>query len=308
MAFRYVPVIDKSSTTHLKTKIKRLRRIQIDFLCSTIHATSWEISTLDHKSDDLKKTMREFLMEIRSNEYNGFIFLGINEEATGGHAFTFPVAYEEKARDFIAEFPVYLKYYNGDNIKKYLTASAAERLDDAKWDSEEDLELDIIEKEAIRRKWIKQATNDQLHDETIEINNEEETNQDVSKTAPLFAFGNNINRDDASVSTFGTHRQETKENSNNDQDNESQKSDSTLSTMNSKTTIASRMNVVEPNLENMGKTLNQILLSLGTPQGPPKPPPVNGETQVREPSANVVSPMGDTAGASETLWKTYRHQ
>ena len=139
MAFRYVPVLERTSTSHLKTKIKRLRRIQVDFLCSTMHAISWEINTLDHKSDNLEKTMRELLMEIRSNEYNDNVFLSINEDGTGGHAFTFPIAYEDKACDFITEFPAYLKHHTGDAIKKYLTAPATERLKDTVWDP--DLEI-----------------------------------------------------------------------------------------------------------------------------------------------------------------------
>lgn len=149
MAFRYVPVIEKSSTSHLKTKVKRLRRIQIDFLCSTTHAASWEIDTLDHKSDDIPKTMRELLMEIKSTKYNDYVFLSINEDNAGGHFFTFPIEYEEKARDFISEFPAYLKHKHGDAIKKYLTHSASKRLEDAIWDpelervvTEEDRELE----------------------------------------------------------------------------------------------------------------------------------------------------------------------
>lgn len=117
MTFRYVPVLEKSSTSHLKNKIMRLRRIQVDFLSSTMHAISWEIGILDRKSDDFKETMRELLMKIKSNEYNDYIFLGINEDGTGGHSFTLPIEYEEKARDFIAEFPAYLKYKYGTKIK-----------------------------------------------------------------------------------------------------------------------------------------------------------------------------------------------
>lgn len=76
-----------------------------------------------------------------------------------------------------------------------MTASAAERLDDSKWDPElervinkEDLELDRIEKETINHAWMKNATEDQLNDETMATNNKEEINQDASKTVPLFNF------------------------------------------------------------------------------------------------------------------------
>ena len=259
MAFRYVPVIERSSTSHLKTKIKRLRRIQIDFLCSSMHATSWEINTLDHKTDGLNETLREMLMNIKSNEYNDYVFLSINEDSSGGYNFTFPIAYEDKARDFITEFPAYLKYKHGDLIKKYLTASAAERLKDATWDpklerviTDEDLELEMIETEAINRSWIKEANEDQLLDEPGTTTNEKEIENDASKTASLFTFGSNTNRDDASVSTFGTKHQE-KETTANEED-ESQKSASTISTMNSKTTIATRMTTVESNMVTMGNT------------------------------------------------------
>ena len=71
-----------------------------------------KIGTLGRKSDDFKEMMHERLMKIRSNEYNDFIFLGINEDGTGGHSFTFLIAYEEK--DFITEFPACLKFHHGE--------------------------------------------------------------------------------------------------------------------------------------------------------------------------------------------------
>ena len=304
MAFRYVPVLERTSTSHLKTKIKRLRRIQIDFLCSTMHAISWEIDTLDHKSEDLEHTMRELLMQIQSKEYDDYVFLSINEDVTGGHAFTFPIAYEDKARDFITEFPAYLKHHNGNAIRKYLTASAAERLDNTKWDPElervvtdEDIELDRIEKEAINKKWFKQVTQDQTIDENNTETNEEEINKDVANTTPIFQFGTNTTRDETSVSTFGTNRHSPKDTETNNE-NESQQSASTISTMNSKSSIATRMTTVESNMESMGNTLNDILLSLKAIQRSSTSPPVNGETQGRESSANAVSPQGDMADAS----------
>ena len=88
---------------------------------------------------------------------------------------------------------------------------------------------------------MKNATEGQLTDETMETNSEEEVNQDTSKTAPLFDFGSNITRDDKSVSTFGTHRQGDENNSQNENHSESQKSASTLSTlstMDSKTPLS----------------------------------------------------------------------
>ena len=68
--------------------------------------------------------------------------------------------------------------------------------------------------------------------------------------------------------------------------------------MNSKSSIATRMTTVESNMESMGNTLNDILLSLKAIQRPSTSPPVNGETQGRESSANAVSPQGDIADAS----------
>ena len=270
-----------------------------------MHATSWEIGLLDRKCVGFDKTMRELLVDIQSDAYNDYVFLGINEDGTGGHAFTFPISYEEKARDFITEFPAYLKHHHGDKIKKYLTSSAVERLDDSKWDpelerviSEEDIELDYIEKEAINRTWMKNATEDQLVDETIETNNDNEVNQDKSKTAPLFNFGNNVPRDDTPVSTFGTHRQGDTNESQNENDNASQKSASTISTMGSKNTIATRMTSVEDNMQKMGETLNSILSSLRTLHGSPNHPPGPGESQGKESSANAVSPTSDMADAS----------
>ena len=68
--------------------------------------------------------------------------------------------------------------------------------------------------------------------------------------------------------------------------------------MNSKSSIATRMTTVKTSMESMGQTLNDILLSLKTINGPSTSPPVNGETQGRESSANAVSPKGDIADAS----------
>ena len=88
------------------------------------------------------------------------------------------------------------------------------------------------------------------------------------------------------------------ENANIDNEDESQKSTSTISTMNSKNTMSSRMTTVETNMETMGKTVNAILTSLRTIQGSSNLPPVNGETQEKESSAIAVSPTSDTVEAS----------
>ena len=304
MAFRYVPVLDRTATTHLKQKIRRLRTIQIGFLESIIHATTWEIDTLDYKSDSLTMTLREMLMLIRPEAYDDHLFLAINDDKNGGHTFTFPSDYEEKARDFIMEFPAYLKWKYGDDIVKYLTIPAIDRLADTVWDpqlgkvvTEEDRELDRIENEAKKRKWMKEATEDEKELVNSDTNNQQRQ-QDNHQNAPLFEFGNNI-RSDQSVSTFGTYQDKNGDtNKEDDNDNKSTRSEDTMSTMNSKNTVATRMTNVEGRINTMDGTLNAILNSLNRLTNGSVPSPGKGEIQEKESSANAVSPTSDTAMTS----------
>ena len=300
MKLRYVPVIDRNSTSHLKDKIRKLRRLQIDFLNSIDHATSWEIAALEYKSHTLPKNMREMIMEIPNNE-NEPLFIAINEDKnTGGFVFTFPSEYEQKARDYVTEFPAYLKFKYGEDIKKYLTQPAGDRLEDAIWDAElghvissADKELEELAKEAMSSNWIRLSTADQQNDATniIDDHNKEVANENQLNT-PLFQFSNvnNIQRSDESVSTFGNNRAH--RNKNNDVSD-----DGSISTMNSKNSIATRMTTVEGKMNNMDSTLNKILLSLNRIQGGSTSLPVNGETQEGETSDSAVLPASDTASA-----------
>ena len=301
--FRYVPVIDRSSTSHLKDKIRRLRSVQVDFLNSIDHATSWEIAALDYKSHSLSQTLREMIMSI-PNDNNEPLFLSVNEDKNiGGFIFTFPSKYEQKARDLVTEFPAYLKYIFGEDIKKYLTIPAGERLEDAIWDpnlghvvSSADIELEELAKEASNSSWIRLSTTDQNNndDNIIDDHNKEVTNEN-EQNAPLFQFNNvnHIQRSDESVSTFGNFKA-TKNN------NSDEASEGSISTMNSKSSIATRMTTVESKMNNMDSTLHQILTSLNRIHNDngSAPLPVTGETQEGKTSESAALPESDAASAS----------
>ena len=205
---RYVKTIDKNIPTHTKNKIIALKRKQEAFLRSIEHATSWDIETLDHKSSKAEKTLREFLMELKTEENDDEMFVSVSTEPRRGDGvvFTFAKVYEAEARNMVAQLPSFLCSKHGVGVFEYFSHDAVERAKAAPWNDEKkcavtqhDVYMDQGIEDNDGRSWVIDLTEMSEENKGDNMFSEEAPPPNLPQTGPSALLN-----DDASIASFRT--------------------------------------------------------------------------------------------------------
>ena len=185
---------------------------QLWFLGITTHASSFEISLLDDVHDDIGQSLRDLIMGMsHSSGEQLFNTVDWNWNRTAV-VFVFPEAYEQEARDRIADLGSYLSHHIGEEVLlRYFTPEAAKRASRAPWDSklgraisEDDKEFDQILQDCDDIDWLKPKS----ANKSVKV-----TFQQAPKTKKFFHFSPT---DDSSIPTLGKTSVTTDVNSNGD--------------------------------------------------------------------------------------------
>ena len=162
MRMRYVLSVKPNTNSKTKAQILKLRNKQDWFLGSITHAQSWDIQTLDDVTTPNTKSLRTFLMHIKTMDKASTLYLGINEDyRSDGHFFTFPSTLETEARDMISHFGSYIAHEHKTDALIYLRPEAAKRAETSTWDpikreatSEDNKVMDLLVDKTDKMDWL----------------------------------------------------------------------------------------------------------------------------------------------------------
>ena len=204
---RFIPAPKFTQNSGLKERYSELINRQNWYIQGIDKALTFDIATLDTKAASLPYTAREMIMRI-TNEQGLPIFTSIDPSWDSGYCVTFPNAYEEIARNRIADLGPYLKHLYGDMVLvKYFTPEAALRARDCTWDkklmraiSPMDQDLDAVIQECDDIDWLKAPVNS--HNTITWDNNQIPKPQ----AQPLFQH---LPNEDQSLDTFGNESTDT---------------------------------------------------------------------------------------------------
>ena len=202
---RFVPYPRFVQNTSVKIQYSEIRAKQYSFTYHTSFAPSYDIINLDSKYDGLDCTLREFIMELDTDE--GEQLFNTVDFAYNGKSvlFVFPNAYQDMALNKIADLPSYALFKHGMRfLQKYFTPEAYERAEEAPWDDTQQRavsklseEFDNILQECEDLSWLI---------EPITSKQQQIPDQNQTPTKPaLFNFHPS---DDKSLETFGANTQE----------------------------------------------------------------------------------------------------
>ena len=127
---RFVKLQRDAISTKEKEKLNRLRIRQKKFNSVILTEETEELEHLDYCSSEDDITLREMIMEIRSERYKDTqLFFSVDADWRGrGHVFSFSPKMEEEATIMIRTLLPYLKHkYPDEPVEEYFTEEAVER-------------------------------------------------------------------------------------------------------------------------------------------------------------------------------------
>lgn len=132
----YIPITSFLQNSGITEKMVDVITRQRWFLAGISTATSNEPTNLDVECSRLRKSLRDFIMEI-TNSDNDPLFLSVDKSWNGAIVFTFPSKYADEAINRIADLATYLKFKKGLLVLvKHFTPDAAARAQESTWDSD----------------------------------------------------------------------------------------------------------------------------------------------------------------------------
>ena len=200
---RFIPAPKFTQNSGLHVKYSDIIQRQSWYLKGIQRATTFELTNLDHKPSELKKSAREIIMEMVT-ENGQQMFTSVDKSWDNGTVITFPVMYATEARNRIADLASFLHYQFGDiALVRYFTPEAAQRACESPWNEQEgraiskvDEEFDGILRDCSEIDWLKAPMSGKtVVDFTPQAN--------ISQ--PIF---NHIPNDDKSLETFGNETTE----------------------------------------------------------------------------------------------------
>ena len=204
---RFIPSPKYTQNSGLKERYSELINRQNWYIQGIEKGRSYEIANLDTKASSLPTTAREMIMTMHTAEGKP-LFTSVDPSWDTGITITFPKAYEELARNRIADLGPYLKHLHGEMVLvKYFTPDAALRARDCTWDSKTmraisqmDKNFDSVLKECDDIDWLSAPP---MKTAPIVWN----TNQSNSDNPqPLFQH---LPNEDQSLGTFGDKSNDT---------------------------------------------------------------------------------------------------
>ena len=127
---RFVKLQRDAISIKEREKLNRLRIRQKKFVSVIVTAESEDIENLDYCLDEDDITLREMIMEIRSEKYKDTqLFFSVDADWRGrGHVFSFSPKMEEEASIMIRTLLPYLKHkYPDQNVEEYFSEEAISR-------------------------------------------------------------------------------------------------------------------------------------------------------------------------------------
>ena len=121
-----------------KTKTYILQAIQNlgnKHVCMAQVATA-DFGPIDHKHDQLPKTLRQMLLEQKTTvgDKTHHLFAAIEKDYSGSHTVTIYRNVEQQARDFLAASALYLAHQYGPQVNTYFSTEGRYRMEDYEWD------------------------------------------------------------------------------------------------------------------------------------------------------------------------------
>ena len=201
---RMVPVLRASFTTRAKEKIGRLIELQKSYSNRIESAQFYDLNGgIDIVRDDIKKSMRQIIMELRSLDgTDQLVFTSIDyDEYTESYKLTFPTALKSHAYDYMAQLSSFLEWVYGEKILKLFTDAAVEKAKEAPWSEEEmcavsrqDMDLDAFADDMKNFEWMADCENT--------LTGSILAPEDVEQVRKTEAFLFKRATDDGSISTF----------------------------------------------------------------------------------------------------------
>ena len=127
---RFVKLMRDAISTKEKAKLNCLRIRQKKFNAVIMTEETDKIEELDYCTNEEEPTLREMIMEIRSEKYKDTpIFFSVDADWRGrGHVFSFSLKMEEEATIMIRTLLPFLKFqYPDDPVEEYFTEEAIRR-------------------------------------------------------------------------------------------------------------------------------------------------------------------------------------
>lgn len=200
---RFIPSPKFTQNSGLHVKYSDIIQRQSWYLKGIQRATTFELTNLDHKPSELKKSAREIIMAMVT-ENGQQMFTSVDKSWDNGTVLTFPVMYATEARNRIADLGPFLHFHYGDiALVRYFTPEAAQRACESPWNEQEgraiskvDEEFDEILRDCSEIDWLKAPMDGKA---VVEFT----TQANISQ--PIF---NHIPNDDKSLETFGNETTE----------------------------------------------------------------------------------------------------
>jgi hypothetical protein len=135
---RFVPWISFNNRKRIQD-IMDLRRRQDAFISTVIHMASWELTGIDRKKGALTSTLRELILNLKSQEHPRkplFLSVDVAWNNPGVHVFAFMPRMETEARHAVTTLYPLLQHHHGNDVELYFSNAAVNRAQGCAWDED----------------------------------------------------------------------------------------------------------------------------------------------------------------------------